>query len=158
MKSVLAIDPGSSKSAFVLWDGKEILYSGHRPNEDVIAILYAANEDAKVNPALAIESMVSIPQGGGKSICDTIWWSGRFYEAWQGKREMVPVHVIKKALGAKNDLGIRTALIQRFGPPGKKADPGLTYGLQGTRYHLWRAFAVAVVWYDHLEFQGKMLA
>ena len=71
---------------------------------------------------------------------------------------MVPVHVIKKALGGKNDKQIRAALIMRFGEPGTKKDPNpITYGLGAQGYHLWRSFAVAVVWHDHLEFQNRVL-
>ncbi len=42
---------------------------------------------------------------------------------------------------------IRQALIDRFGPPGKKKAPGATYGLSGD---MWSALAVAVTFTDKL--------
>lgn len=155
MISVIGLDPGSEKSAFVLWSGKQILDKGIHPNEELLNIL--SNLQEKYFPVFAIESMVSIPAGGGKSIIQTIEWADRFYQAWPGEREKVPVYVIKKALGAKDDPGIRIMLIRRFGAPGNYKHPGLTYALRAQGYHLWRAFAVAVIWLDHLEFQGRQL-
>lgn len=161
MKTIIGLDPGSERSSFVLWNGKEILDKGILPNEELRDILiddYCDVASIAEDIVLAIEEMISIPEGGGKAICKTIWWSGRFYDAWRGQREMVPVHVIRKALCAKDNTGVMRALIQRFGEPGtKKNSNPITYGLRAKGYHLWRAFAVAVVWQDHLAFQGKML-
>ncbi len=164
MKSVIGIDPGSSQSAYVLWDNKKILEKGIHPNEELIEILadqYCDVASRADDIVLAIESMVHIHvpkngqlKGAGKEIVDTIFWTGRFYESWTGKRERVPRHVVKKALGAKDDPGVRAALIARFGEQGTKKHPGMIYGLAT---HLWAAFAVAVVWLDHLEFQGREL-
>ncbi len=154
---ILGIDPGASQSAFVLWTGKKILDKSICPNEELLDILigdYLDVASIAEDIVLAIESMVHITMGG-KSIVDTLLWAGRFYQAWQGEKEFVPVHVVRKALGAKNDKWIRIALIQRFGLPGTKQKPGLLYGLGGKGYHLWRAFSVAVAHMDHLEFQGR---
>lgn len=160
MIQVLGVDPGSEKSAFVYWTGKEILAKGLHDNEDLLCVLAAIQWEAKATEeeiTLAIESMVHIHvpktgqlKGAGKEIIDTIFWTGQFYHAWQGKKERVPVHVIKKALGAKDDPGIRAILIQRFGVE-------FTHGLKDKGYHLWRAFATAIVWYDHLAFQAREL-
>ncbi len=152
MKTVIGLDPGSEHSCFVLWDGKKILDKGILPNERLLQKLGYAWRDS----ILTIESMVHVTMGG-KSIVDTLLWAGRFYQVWQGEKEFVPVHVVRKALGAQNDPGIRAVLIQRFGEPGTKESPGFTYGLQGRGYHFWRAFSVAVAHMDHLEFQGRML-
>ncbi len=161
MKTVIGIDPGSEHSCFVLWDGKEILDKGIQPNERLLNLLSGVFrhqfKSTTIAPVLAVESMVHITMGG-KSIVDTLLWAGRFYQAWQGEKEFVPVHVIKKALGGKNDKQIRAALIMRFGEPGTKKNPNpITYGLGAQGYHLWRAFAVCVYYIDHLEFQGREL-
>ncbi len=159
VKSVIGLDPGSEKSAFIHWDGKEILDKGIQPNERLLNLLSGVFrhqfKSTTIAPVLAVESMVHITMGG-KSIVDTLLWAGRFYQAWQGEKEFVPVHVIKKALG-KNDSEIRISLIRRFGAPGNAKHPGFTYELRKEGYHLWRAFAVAVVWHDHLELQGSAL-
>ena len=160
IKSVIGLDPGSEKSAFIHWDGKKILDKGIQPNERLLNLLSGVFrhqfKSTTIAPVLAVESMVHITMGG-KSIVDTLLWAGRFYQAWQGEKEFVPVHVVRKALGAQNDPGIRAVLIQRFGEPGTKKSPGFTHGLQGRGYHFWRAFSVAVVWHDHLAFQGREL-
>jgi hypothetical protein len=154
--TVIGVDPGSEKSAYVLWDNKKILDKGHCPNKEMLWVLQAIDANEHPGCILAIETMVSIPAGAGKSIVDTIFWAGQFYQEWEGRKEKVPVHVVRTALGAKNDPSVRKVLIQRFGEPGTAKNPNpITFGLQGKGYHLWRAFAVAVVWMDHLEFQGS---
>ena len=157
MKSVIGVDPGSKQSAFVWWNGKEILEKGLHPNEELIPILCHKWNTNREPITLAIESMVHIHvpktgklKGAGKDICDTLRWEGQFYRAWLGDREFVPGHIIRKALGAKNDKEIRMVLIQRFGVE-------LTSGLKGKGYHLWRAFAVCVYYMDHLNFQERIL-
>lgn len=144
---ILGVDPGASKSAFVLWDGKKILAEGIDTNETLLEDI--RNSYPNPHITLAVESMISIPGGAGKSIIQTIEWADRFFQAWQGEKEKVPGHVIKKALGAKNDPGIRENLILRFG-----AD--LCHGLRGKGYHLYRAFAVCVYYMDHLNFQKRI--
>lgn len=156
MESVIGLDPGNEKSAFVHWTGKKILNKGIHPNEELIKILeysWIADTTAE-NIILAIEDMQSIHQKSGKTIIDTLKWAGRFYQAWQGKREWITRDQVKLALGVKDDMGIRAVLIQRFGAPGTKKNPGLTYGLAE---HTWAAFAVAVTHLDHLEFQARVL-
>jgi len=151
MRIVLGIDPGSEKSAYVLWDNKKILQKGIHPNEELLNILEDIWKwDLTEEIILAIEKIVSIHGKGGKAIIDTIHWTERFYQFWPGPKELVPVWVIKKALGAKNNAGVRRVLIQRFGEEFCKQ-------LRGKGYHRYRAFAVAVVWMDHLQFQGREL-
>lgn len=158
MKSIIGLDPGSEKSAYVWWDGKAIMDRGIYPNEEILELLEGLYTKWREPIILAIETMVSIPGGGGKSIVDTIFWSGQFYNEWHGEKAKVPVHVVRKALGGKDDPGIRAALIVKFGEPGSAKNPNLiTYQLRGQGYHLWRAFAVCVFYMDHLKFQDRVL-
>ncbi len=88
------------------------------------------------------------------SIFDTVFWSGRFCEAWSFEFHRVPRMDVKMHHchnSRAGDSNIRTALIDRFGPPGTKKAPGLTYGL---KKDLWAAFALAVYWVDT---QGKKI-
>lgn len=156
MKSILGIDPGSSKSAFVLWNNKTIPEKGILPNEQMLDFLDAMWREPVT---LAIESMNHITKGG-KAIIDTLLWAGQFYHAWQGEKALVERYKVTLALTKKNpskesDKLVRASLIARFGPPGTKKNPNpITYGLHT---HLYSALAVAVVWMDHLEFQGREL-
>lgn len=151
MKSVLAIDPGSEKSAYVWWDGKQILNKGILPNEEIIDMLDGLWAKWREPVILAVESMVHITNGG-KAIIHTLLWAGQFYHAWEGKKAFVERYKVTLALTGKNpskesDKLVRQALIRRFGT-------GLTHGLKS---HLWQAFGLAVVHWDHLEFQGRIL-
>ena len=162
MKSVIGIDPGSKQSGYVQWTGKEILAKGIHPNEDILELLaYGWCGGPPKNTVLAIESMITIPGGADKAVIQTIEWADRFYQAWQGEKAKVPVGDVRVALCGtmrSDNADVRRVLIQRFGEPGTKKNPNpITYGLKGSGYHLIRAFAVAVVHLDHLEFQGRIL-
>ena len=39
MSLVLAIDPGPTQSAYVLWDGKKILYHGKDDNDKILDVI-----------------------------------------------------------------------------------------------------------------------
>ncbi len=157
--TVIGLDPGSEKSAYVVWNNKNILVKGIPPNEELLEMLSDLQD--RYFPVLAIESMISIPGGVGKAVIQTIEWADRFYQAWQGEREKVPVGNVRVALCGtmrSDNADVRRALIQRFGEPGIKKNPNpIMYGLKGSGYHLIRAFAVAVVHMDHLAFQAREL-
>ena len=153
--SIIGLDPGSEKSAYVWWNGKEILEKGIVPNENMFRIIDTiwgvCLPKNHANITFAIESMVHITKGG-KAIIHTLLWAGQFYHAWHGKKEFVERYKVTLALTGKNpskesDKLVRQALIKRFGT-------GVTHGLKS---HLWQAFGLAVVHWDHLEFQGRIL-
>lgn len=154
--NVIAIDPGSEKSAFVWWTGKEILDKGIHPNHEILEILDAMWREPSI---LVIEKMSHITKGG-KSIVDTLLWAGQFYHAWHGQKVFVERYKVTLALTGKmpskeSDKLVKESLIRRFGGPGTKKNPGpVTYGLKS---HLWQAFGLAVAHWDHLEFQGKQM-
>ena len=142
--SVFAVDPGPVESAFVVWDGKGILGSGFMPNQ---ALLQEGK--ARAMPR-AIEMVSNYGMEVGDSIFRTVFWIGRFYEAW-GTTHLVTRHDVKLHLchsARAKDTNIRQALIDRLGEPGKKKTPGVTYGISG---HKWAALAVAVTWWDREE-------
>lgn len=154
MKSVIGIDPGSEKSAYVQWNGKEILEKGIYPNDAILEILDAMWREPSI---LVIETMVHI-KNGGKEIINTLLWAGQFYNVWPGEKEFVPRYKVTLALtgkmpSKKSDKLVKESLIRRFGGPGTKKNPGpVTYDVKS---HLWQAFGLAVAHWDHLEFQKK---
>ena len=153
MKSIIGIDPGSKKSAYVWWDGEQILNKGILPNEEIIDMLDGLWAKWREPIILAIETMVHIEKGG-KSIVHTLLWAGQFYYAWHGEKAFVERYKVTLALTGKNpskesDKLVRQALRTRFG-----TSSGLIHGIKS---HLWQAWGLAVVWYDHLEFQGREL-
>jgi len=144
---ILAIDPGSEQSAIVFWDGEtETIHEmGIFPNETLVKELPGRHH---VGRSLVIEEIRSYGMPVGLSIFQTVFWSGRFAQAWRGDFNMLPRGKVKMHLChtmRAKDSNIRQTLIDRFGVPGTKKKPGLTYGL---KKDLWAAFALAVTFYD----------
>ena len=150
-KSILAIDPGTTESGIVTWDGEAIGMFGKLLNLDVLRI----TREAWVN--IVIEEIN--PYTMGKSIRDTILWSGRFQEAVEHQEKechYIPRRDVRSHLcdngGPKiTDSVITAALVDRFAygqrnfGKGTKAAPGFFYGFKAD---IWQAFALAVTWWD----------
>jgi hypothetical protein len=142
---VFAIDPGPLESAYVLWDGASILDKAKLPNNQVLPIVEQAGKDGC---HMASEMIASYGMAVGVEVFETCVWIGRYMERLQGNLERIKrmeckLHICHSVKA--NDSNIRQALIDRFGPPGKKNEPGVTFGLVKD---LWAAFAVAVTVYD----------
>lgn len=143
---IIAIDPGDKQSAVVVWDGRFIHDSFIRDNATVRAWLYCGKDPYH---HVACEMIASYGMAVGATVFETCVEIGRFWECCYREtfhriyRKDVKMHLCG-SMRAK-DSNIRQALIDRFGAPGTKANPGLTYGL---KKDLWAAFAVAVTWHD----------
>ena len=155
--NILAIDPGSTESAFVLWDGERVLDKGKWENDILLVTLRAPRSVGAIGvPFLVIEQVRSYGMPVGKDVFDTVFWSGRFVEAWDGKWEQIPRKDVKMHLCGTTrakDANIRQALIDRFGKPGVKAAPNEVYGEDGSKEKKlkadgWQALALAVTAYD----------
>ncbi|HXI43909.1 MAG TPA: hypothetical protein VNH83_28260 [Bryobacteraceae bacterium] len=143
--NVIAIDPGTTESGVVAWDGTKILDAKFLLNEDVLTYLNAVCDPDVV---LVIEEFVCYGMAIGKESIKTIFWSGRFWQAYDFHRVLMERKTVKLHLcetSRATDSNIRQALIDRFGDPGRKSAPGLLYPLKG---HTWAAFALAVTWMD----------
>lgn len=156
MTKLLAIDPGSSESAFVLMD--QVTYRasefGKIPNEDMRDLLLRYRINTK---ALAIEMIASYGMPVGKEVFDTCLWIGRFLESWEsmgGQADLIYRREEKLLICGNpraNDATIRQALADRFAPgtgnygKGTKKEPGWFYGFKAD---VWQAYAVGVTWLD----------
>ncbi len=149
--TVLAIDPGPEKSAYVLWDGTRVLSHGIVVNRE-IAYRFDFDSGFGRPSRLAIEMIASYGMAVGREVFETCVWIGRFAEAWGGDdailipRLDIKVHLCKSARA--KDANVRQALIDRFGTPGTKARPGVLHGIST---HCWAALAVAVCAFDRLK-------
>lgn len=144
-KNILAIDPGTTQSAFVLWNGHSIHLLGIRDNEQILGMLSTWVID---DCTLVIEQIRCYGMAIGQTTLDTVFWSGRFWEAWRDEKHLMPRLDVKKHIchnGAAKDSNIRQALIDRFGPPGTKKNPGILYGV---KKDIWAALAIAVTYFD----------
>ena len=151
--TIFAIDPGSEESAWVLWDGKFILGKSIEDNESLLSKIHNLMIPVVPN-ILAIEEVRNTyGMPAGISLCKTIFWTGRFYEAWKSTipnsqiilipRIDVKMHLCKTARA--RDANVRQVLIDRFGKPGRKNNPGILYGV---KKDMWQALALAVYVYD----------
>jgi len=139
---ILAIDPGTTSSAFILYENEMILGKGKIENEAMLDIIRNTGFDT-----LVIEAIASYGMSVGAEVFTTCIWVGRFIQVCVDKgspyalifRSEIKMYLCN-SMRAK-DSNIRQALIDRFGKPGTKRAPGPTFGLSGD---LWSAFAVAV--------------
>jgi len=146
---VLAIDPGNKQSAWLIYGGGRIFDKGIDLNA---VVLDKIKDEGFAAVRCVIEDVQSYGMPVGRDVFDTVFWIGRFFEAWSelyklpvsrlGRIE-IKMHLCHTARA--KDSNIRQALIDRFGPPGVKSAPGLTYGISKD---LWSALAIAVTYSD----------
>jgi len=139
MKTILAIDPGTTQSAYVLYGDGIIFDHGWVSNYDMRQVLIGIEYDA-----VAIEMIASYGMSVGASTFETCVWIGRFIEVARVEPTFCYRKDIKLFLCGTmraKDANIRQALLDLIGPQGTKAQPGPTYGIYS---HTLAALAVAV--------------
>lgn len=151
---IFAIDPGTTHSAYVVWDGAKIISKGKLLNAEMLEIIRLW--DAFDRSQFVIEMIGHYGSGMsvGKEVFETCVWIGRYVEACdQGgheallvKRTTVKMHLC--GLARAKDPNVRQALIDRLGAPGTKANPGVTYGVSAD---VWQALALAVTVFEQAE-------
>lgn len=142
--NILAIDPGPSKSAFVLWDGSNIVQKEIIENKALLTLL-KMDLWQRDNTKLVIEWIESYGMPVGQEVFLTCRWCGRFEQAWGAECHYMPRKEVKLALchsTRAKDSNVRQALMDIMGAPGTKKNPGKTYGLKAD---LWAALALAWV-------------
>ncbi len=154
--TILAIDPGSTHSALVVWDGSRIISAEKLGNGAALVavrlMIYAHGVTDVVCERVECYGMPV-----GKEVFDTVYWSGRIWQrledwpSFQVSFSLIPRREVKLHLCGQvraKDSNIRQALVDRFGGKGTKAAPGLTHGLKADT---WQAFALAVTCFDRPE-------
>ena len=175
---VLAVDPGSERSAFVIWNGSFIV------DRDIVANAELRDRLSTMGRSiwtLVVEMVACYGMPVGASVFETCVWIGRFLEAWRWEsdrvfRKDVKIHLCG-SMRAK-DSNIRQAILDRFGGRdraigGKKCQTCKGKGwagrgrpecrdcsgngwyfppgpLHGVRADEWSALAVALTWHDRL--------
>lgn len=142
MSNVLAIDPGSEKSAWVIWNGERVTECGIVDNHELLSILMEQPHTI----GFVCERIACYGMPVGEDVFQTCFWIGRFIQAIDPlKMELLPRTKIKAHLCGSTrakDPNVRQALIDKIGNVGTKKNPGPLYGV---RSHIWAALAVAVV-------------
>ncbi len=163
---VLAIDPGSTSSAFVVYDWRlaELLAFAKVENAKLTPILQelilrwapesCAIELTQPYPMRTNAGRVFFPE----QVMTTAVWAGRFAQILDGgDPERATVFVDRKTVKATllgrmraGDSDVRSVLIARFGgakiAKGTKANPGQLYGVTND---CWSALALAIVFGGH---------
>jgi len=155
---ILAIDPGTTESGYVVWDGSRVLEKGVYQNDDMlITIGNWVSWDADI---LAIEEIGHFGTGmpAGKEVFLTCRWTGRFIQRWidsNPHRPRMATCVLRSPIKTHlcgtpraKDANVRQAVVDRLGSPGTKKTPGVIYGVTS---HSMQALAVALYVSDMLR-------
>jgi hypothetical protein len=114
---VIAIDPGPTESACVLWDGSRIVDHANPGNRELVTLL--ENPDGCFDHC-AIEQIRGFGVMASDALFDTCMWTGRFLQAFGEHRttwiprKVAAAHVCGTG-GISKDQFVREALIARFG-------------------------------------------
>jgi hypothetical protein len=153
MSIILGIDPGHIQTAWIRWHipDNEPMDFGITENEKFLSEDLPIIQDRTVKDITicAIEMIQSFGMPVGKEIFETVFFIGRLWECittekYLAYRKNIKLHFCE-TLRAK-DGNIRQALIDRFGTPGTKKNPGKLYGVSKD---IWSALAVAIYWHDN---------
>lgn len=153
LERLIAVDPGPKMSAYVLFDQQfKATVAHHVANDDLLTTL---RHDHGLH-TMVIESIESYGMAVGMEVFDTVFWSGRFAEAFQcnnnggfAKVERFPRREVKLTLcysPRATDSNIRQRLIDIYGGEtaiGTKKSPGPLYGFKS---HLWAALGLGVAY------------
>lgn len=169
---LLAIDPGTAQSAYVVYDGERVLDFGILPNQQLLVRIRALHYEPhdlsdlfNAKPEECLIEMIGHYGTGmsvGKEVFDTCLWIGRYLEAWYESMRCEANTCLRKTIATQicgtaraKDKNIRQALIDRFGGStaiGRKATPGPLYGISADA---WQALAVAVTYFEKELFPAE---
>lgn len=119
---VLAIDPGPVQSAYALCSAEGAYVGGEKIANDRMRRLARGiiPRHAQRVEWCVIEQVGHYGMPVGKDVFDTVYWAGRFAEAWgwESRLVLLPRRAVKLALCGQaraKDSHIRQAVIDRFG-------------------------------------------
>ena len=159
-KIILALDPGTDKTGWCLFDGR-YLDGGILENSEMLERLGSRDYAMPFGAGhLAIEMIASYGMAVGREVFETCVWIGRYWEAWRavsfGDDPMLVYRKdVKLALCGTpraNDANVRCEIQDRLGKVGTKKEPGPLFGVKS---HVWPALGVAIVANQKLEDQCK---
>src|SRR5262245_53344179 len=113
--NVYAIDPGYERSALVVFDGQRVINHATLATSELLRVIGGHIGDS----VLVVEQIASFGMPVGAEVFETVFWSGRFIQAWAGLVPLMPWarvkrHEVKSALCRNQrakDPHIRQALL-----------------------------------------------
>ena len=164
--NLLCIDPGTTESGVVIYDGEEISFrsSGIDNHKLLNLIKLKSVYDHIVYDHMAIEMIASYGMSVGQSVFETCVWIGRFIEAFQGSYTKVYRKDVKMCLCQSmraKDTNIRQAILDRFPATGggktpqigTKNKPGPLYRISS---HAWSALAIGITYFEDPTSRTKL--
>jgi hypothetical protein len=153
MSTVISIDPGPEKSAYLRMKDGVPTFHTIQANENVLKMLSQPRFHVDV---LVIEMVASYGMPVGKEVFETCVWIGRFIQASPCQTERMSRMFVKMHLchdSRAKDGNIRQAIIDRYPATGggkcpqigTKKKPGPLYGISKD---LWSALALALTYQD----------
>jgi len=163
---LLAIDPGSTQSAWVIFDGERPLAFGKCDNHDMVVrpvagidigeweTVFWASEHFRDVEHVAIEALHPRGMPTAQEEMETQFWAGRIVERIGLPHTKIKRSDEKMTLCGRcvevTDANIRQAIIDRFGGKdaaiGKKVKPG---PLHGVKADVRQALAIAITWFEN---------
>lgn len=152
---IFAIDPGPTKSAYVLLeDGRPVAFA-KLPNDVLLDGLRGGFLPLGLGqPDIVVIEWITVASVAGAEVYDTCRWVGRFQEAVRPlPAELLSrMDVLNDLFGRRNvpkaDALVRRAMLDRFGGDGAKGTKSMPGPLHGFAADCWAALAVAIVWAD----------
>jgi len=146
---ILSLDVGTTESAYALMDhslANPLISFGKYDNRTIAEMVRQFDYDI-----MAYEEFASYGMPIGQTTMISIWWNGWYCALCDEHprpykpilRKDVKMHLCH-TMKAK-DCNIRQAVIDRYGEPGKKASPGILYGVSKD---VWSAIAINITYYD----------
>lgn len=145
--TLYAIDPGTEQSALVTVKETGAVWGQMHPNVGLLQWLREAAPWNDGRTHLVIEEIESFGMPVGREVFETVFWAGRFAEAWSPRPwSLLPRRTVKLTLcgtSRAKDPHIRQRLIDLYGGPACAKKGG---ALAGIKSHLWSALALAVTY------------
>lgn len=150
---ILAIDPGTTETAFTVYDGVSLLHFGKHMNEIFERGGMPKMKEHGIDLVL-IEGIASYGMPVGASTFETCYFIGRLCKTCEYLdlkykiiyRKDIKMHFCN-SMKAK-DGNISQALRDRFGEKGTKANPGFFFGVSAD---VWSSTAIAIYGHDKKE-------
>jgi hypothetical protein len=146
---IYALDPGPTQSALVILDGSRVVEAHISLNDAMLEFLTGRGETEDV---LVVEQVASYGMAVGAEVFETVWWSGRFHQAWHigpgATAQRLPRLKVKLALchdSRAKDTNIRQAVIDLYGGPEQTRKGG---ALAGIKKDLWAALALGLAYQE----------
>lgn len=163
----MAIDPGNTKSGYVLAEYDEhditrVIRARKVENEEMMQIIAESAEsaeDAEIGKIdFVIEKIAGMGMAVGQEVFDTCVWIGRFWQLATERSYRLMQYIYRReeklclcASARAKDANIRQSLADRYAPgqpnfgKGTKRQPGFFFGFSAD---MWAAMAVATTYYD----------